>query len=173
MGCALALTWKDINFETKEIRIVKAISRGKDSKLYLKTTKNGVLRTISIDDQTLYLLSTWKSEQRKIYLKNGFNTANKKQLIFSNKYNSFIQPVQTQKWLNKVLFNYKLPPITTHGLRHTHCSLLFEAGATIKEVQERLGHTDVKTTMDIYTHVTKKTKAGTIEKFDTFMKSSL
>ena len=46
--------------------------------------------------------------------------------------------------------------ITAHGLCHTHCSLLFEAGASIKEVQFRLGHRDVKTTLDVYAHVTKK-----------------
>ena len=48
----------------------------------------------------------------------------------------------------------ELKPIAPHGFRHTHASLLFEAGATIKEVQERLGHKDAKTTLNIYTHVT-------------------
>ena len=169
-----ALTWGDINFDSNEIRINKAISRGKNCPLYLKITKNGVIRTISIDNETIALLTKWRLEQRKSYLKKGLNTSNKKQLVFSNKDNTFIQPVQTQKWLKKVLLkNNNLPTITTHGLRHTHCSLFFEAGATIKEVQERLGHTDVKTTLEIYTHVTKKTKASTIEKFDTFMKGSL
>lgn len=44
-------------------------------------------------------------------------------------------------------------------LHHTHCSLLFEAGASIKEVvQDRLGHSYVKTTLNIYTHVTKKSQ---------------
>lgn len=136
-GEVLALTWNDINFECNEVRINKAISRGKDCQLYLKTTKNGVIRTITIDDKSMSLLTQWKSEQRKAYLKKDFNTENKKQLVFSNKNNDFIQPVQTQKWLNRVLKKYKLPHITTHGLRHTHCSLLFEAGAGIKEVQER------------------------------------
>lgn len=168
-GEMLALTWQDINFEENEVRINKAISRGKDCQLYLKTTKNGVVRKIKMDTQTMSLLSLWKLQQHKTYLAKGINTSTKKQLVFSNKFNSFIQPVQTQKWLNKVLKKYQLPFITTHGLRHTHCSLLFEAGASIKEVQERLGHTDVKTTMDIYTHVTKKTKASTVEKFDTYM----
>nr|WP_255512461.1 tyrosine-type recombinase/integrase [Kurthia sp. Dielmo] len=59
--------------------------------------------------------------------------------------------------------------MTAHGLRHTHCSLLFEAGASIKEVQFRLGHRDVKTTLDIYTHVTKKAKSETINKFTNFL----
>ncbi|WP_312128497.1 tyrosine-type recombinase/integrase [Lysinibacillus capsici] len=170
-GEVLALTWNDINFERSDIRINKAISRGKDCQLYLKTTKNGVVRTIKMDETSMSLLLKWKFQQSKIYLEKGINTSNKKQLVFSNKHNRFIQPVQTQKWLHKVIDKYKLQPITTHGLRHTHCSLLFEAGASIKEVQERLGHTDVKTTMDIYTHVTKKTKASTIEKFDAYINS--
>lgn len=170
-GEVLALTWNNINFERNEIRINKAISRGKDCQLYLKTTKNGVVRTIKMDQTSMSLLSKWKLQQSKTYLEKGINTSNKKQLVFSNKHNRFIQPVQTQKWLHKVIDKYKLQPITTHGLRHTHCSLLFEAGASIKEVQERLGHTDVKTTMDIYTHVTKKTKASTIEKFDAYINS--
>ena len=45
--------------------------------------------------------------------------------------------------------------ITAHGFRHTHASLLFESGANIKEVQERLGHSTSKMTLDIYTHVTQ------------------
>lgn len=58
-----------------------------------------------------------------------------------------------------------------HGFRHTHCSLLFEAGATIKEVQDRLGHSDIKTTINIYAHVTKKAKTDTAEKFARFINS--
>lgn len=44
--------------------------------------------------------------------------------------------------------------IKVHGFRHTHASLLFEAGASFKEVQSKLGHSDIKTAMDIYTHIT-------------------
>lgn len=90
---------------------------------------------------------------------------NKNQLIFSNTKNEFLQLVQVQKWMYSVQKKYKLKHVSLHGLRHTHCSLLFEAGASIKEVQDRLGHSDVKTTLDIYTHVTKKAKEGAIQKF--------
>ncbi|WP_309501258.1 tyrosine-type recombinase/integrase [Lysinibacillus sphaericus] len=64
---------------------------------------------------------------------------------------------------------YKLGTITTHGLRHTHCSLLFEAGASLKEVQDRLDHSDVQTTMNIYAHVTKKAKEEAIQKFASYL----
>lgn len=91
------------------------------------------------------------------------------QLIFSNSKNEFIQPVQVEKWMYSVIKKHSLKKITPHGLRHSHCSLLFEAGASIKEVQDRLGHTDVKTTMDIYTHVTKKAQEGAIQKFVSYL----
>ncbi|MDG4521186.1 site-specific integrase [Streptococcus suis] len=71
--------------------------------------------------------------------------------------------------LRCILKKYDLPYITPHGFRHTHCSLLFEAGASIKEVQERLGHEDIKTTMNIYAHVTENTKEKTAEKFAKFL----
>ncbi|MFP5303862.1 tyrosine-type recombinase/integrase, partial [Cobetia sp. SIMBA_158] len=62
-----------------------------------------------------------------------------------------------------------LHPITVHGFRHTHASILFEAGATVKEVQVRLGHRDIKTTMNIYTHVTKTVKERTAELFQSYI----
>ena len=157
-GEALALTWSDVNFETNEIRINKAISRGKNNQLYVKSTKTGVSRTIKMDEKTMSVLDEWRKIQKQEYLALGFNTSKSKQLVFSNEQNEFLQPTKTRKWILHVQNKYDLDTITTHGLRHTHCSLLFEAGASLKEVQDRLGHSDVKTTMDIYTHVTKKAK---------------
>ncbi|WP_230199492.1 tyrosine-type recombinase/integrase [Bacillus testis] len=66
--------------------------------------------------------------------------------------------------------NPGLPQINVHAFRHTHASLLFAAGASIKDVQARLGHTDIQTTMDIYTHVTDEAKEKTAEMFQKYMK---
>ena len=60
-------------------------------------------------------------------------------------------------------------PITIHRLRHTHPSLLFEASSTIKDVQVRLGHNDIQTTMNIYTHVTNAEKEKVAHLFGNFM----
>ncbi|WP_342544896.1 site-specific integrase [Lysinibacillus sp. FSL K6-4013] len=165
---AFALQWKDIDFESQEIRITKAVKRG-ESGLYLGPTKNGESRTIKADEKTVSLLKLWRIEQAKIYKAKGSNTNNKKQLVFSNELNVIQDPNKTVQWLSSFLQKYDLDYITAHGLRHTHCSLLFEAGATIKEVQFRLGHKDVKTTLDVYAHVTKKAKAETIDKFTNFI----
>ncbi|CAM5199351.1 Integrase-like protein OS=Ureibacillus acetophenoni OX=614649 GN=SAMN05877842_10534 PE=4 SV=1 [Ureibacillus acetophenoni] len=165
---AFALMWKDINFINDEIRINKAVARGKQG-LYLGPTKNGLPRTIKMDATTMQLLKNWKKQQAKECLQYGYNTMRKNQLVFPNTNNDLHEPNKTYRWLKLVLDKYNLESITTHGLRHTHCSLLFEAGATIKEVQYRLGHKDVKTTLDVYAHVTKKAKAETIDKFEKYL----
>ena len=162
---ALALTWNDLNLVENELTINKAIGRGKNTQLYKKSTKTGKGRTIKIDDSTVNILKEWNKQQKQHYFKLGINTLQKNQLVFSNKLNAYIQPGQVQKWMYSVQNKYHLKHVSPHGLRHTHCSLLFEAGASIKEVQDRLGHSDVKTTLDIYTHVTKKAKEGAIQKF--------
>lgn len=170
-GEALALTWADINFKENTLSINKTLTRGDNARLIVlppKTRKSA--RTISIDPFTMGLLKQWRSQQKIDYMKFGFNTLKPEQLLFSNLSNEWIQPTRPRKWLLQV---YKAHPelkqITTHGLRHTHCSLLFEAGASIKEVQDRLGHNDVKVTMNIYAHVTQQKKEETALRFADFM----
>lgn len=167
-GEVFGLRWSDIDFETLEIRITKAVKRGENG-LYLGTTKTGKPRTIKIDQETMELIKLWRIEQEVFFSAKKINTRTKKQLVFTNTFNALQDPNKTVLWLSDLLKKNKLEHITTHGLRHTHCSLLFEAGASIKEVQYRLGHSDVKTTLEIYAHVTEKTKAGTIDKFTAFL----
>ena len=168
-GEALALTWEDIDFKNSEITISKALGQGKGQKLYAKSTKTGTTRTIKMDEATIAILKEWKNKQRQAYLMLGYSTLTKQQLIFSNTCNSFIQPAKTNDWVKSILRNTELPYVSTHAFRHTHCSLLFEAGATIKSVQDRLGHSDVKTTMDVYAHVTASAKEDAIQKFQSYL----
>lgn len=168
-GEAFALTWNDLNFTTNELRINKALSQGKNNRLYVGPTKTGEARTIKMDDDTMAILKEWKKKQKQDYLMLGFNTMQPKQLVFSNEKNQYLQLTKTSKWINHVQKKYNLHKITTHGLRHTHCSLLLEAGVSIKEVQDRLGHSDVQTTMNIYAHVTQKAKEEAIMKFANYI----
>ncbi|MGG3449761.1 site-specific integrase [Domibacillus aminovorans] len=167
---ALALTWNDVNFKEKEIRVNKALARGENNRLYVKTTKTKAsVRTIQMDEKTMEILLEWRAKQKIDYFKLGFNTLQPQQLLFSNANNELLQPTKTRKWILQIQKKYNLELITTQGLRHTHCSLFFEAGATIKEVQERLVHSDIQTTMNIYAHVTEKAKEEAIQRFSDYM----
>lgn len=112
-----------------------------------------------------YLIK-WRSIQRKTYLKNVVNTNSKEQLVFTTFPDNKLYIGSTvNDWLNTLERKYKFDHITVHGFRHTHCSLLFEAGTPIQVVKEQLGHKNISTTMDIYTHVTKKSKEEVAQKF--------
>lgn len=172
-GEALALTWKDINFMKGTVTIDKTLSLDVNNKLVIQTPKtSNSYRDISLDADTISILREWRSRQKENYLLLGFNTSDDSQLIFSNTKNEFLTLSKPRKWLMVVQEKMDLAypdksfnKITTHGFRHTHCSLLFEAGATIPEVQDRLGHSDVQTTMNIYAHVTEKSKDKVADKF--------
>lgn len=55
------------------------------------------------------------------------------------------------------------------GTRHTHTSLLIEAGVGLKEIQQRLGHTDIQTTMNIYAHMTDNMEEKASHQFSKLM----
>ena len=61
--------------------------------------------------------------------------------------------------------------LTPHSLRHTHTSLLAEAGVGLAEIMDRLGHKDDATTKAVYLHVTKTMKKEASDKFSELMKS--
>jgi integrase len=95
----------------------------------------------------------------------GFNTMSPNQFILTNMKNTPLYPSGVNRWIKTILDRYDLPKITLHGFRHTHATLLLESGASIKEVQERLGHNNVSTTMDIYAHVVAERREESGEKF--------
>lgn len=143
----LALKWNDINFEEQTINITKTLVEvdAPNQKLSFDTiskkvitesdtTKNNTHRVIQIDDNTLAVLKECRTFQRQYFLKKGMNTLNPDQLVFSNEKNKWIELHSPYHAIKRIVKRDNLNHMTTHGLRHTHCSLLFEAGRTITEV---------------------------------------
>ncbi|WP_413774830.1 site-specific integrase [Cytobacillus firmus] len=71
---------------------------------------------------------------------------------------------------NRIIKEAGVPKIRIHDIRHTHATLMLEAGASLKEVQERLGHSSIKITGDIYAHVTPRMQEKSVQKFSEFMR---
>ena len=170
-GEALALTWRDINFVDKTITINKTVSCDTKGQLIITTPKTrNSNRTIQIDDNTLHSLKQWRTEQARYLIGLAYRPMQQEQLIFANlKNNSINNTVYPTLLLKRICQKHQLKEIKVHGFRHTHCSLLFEAGVPMKDVKERLGHTDIKTTMNIYTHVTKNSKEQSAQLFANYV----
>jgi integrase len=63
------------------------------------------------------------------------------------------------------------PELTPHSLRHTHTSLLAEAGVSLEQIMKRLGHTDDQISKNVYLHITQEMKKEASQKFAELMRS--
>lgn len=168
-GEALALKWSDIDFENKKITVNKTAVRinGKQS-LQTPKTKNSK-RVISIDPNTLSILKSWKKDQIKIYFKNGKYFEGDENFIFTSQRAEWVHIHNFIRYFKRFIADHKLKPITPHGLRHTHASLLFSAGVEPKNISDRLGHSTVQITLDLYTHITEEQRTDTVDKLLEYM----
>lgn len=128
------------------------------------------VRTITIDPLLIELLIMHKNEQDLIARNNSPFYVNNDFIFTTNEgYPKTIKSIATR--LDRILKKTSIEKnITPHSFRHTHTSLLIEANVHIKEIQERLGHSDINTTMDIYAHMTKNVKKEASTKFSNLMK---
>ena len=156
-GEILGLQWRSVSFKDNHINIMQTLASGKDNRLYLEQpkTKNSK-RIVSLDKQTMAVLKHWKKEQRKMMFQLGYNTMNDEQLVFSNIENSFLQVSKPRKWMLQTIHKNNLKEISIHGFSHTHATLLLEAGVSPKVISERLGHSSIQITLDLYSHVTEE-----------------
>ena len=154
-GEILALEWNDWTDNTLDIN--KAITRGFTGEEIGNTKTVSSNRLISLDKKTKNILKKWRKQNP--------NT----KYIFENEFKKPIPSTLPRKWLIKIVEGSDLRPIKIHGFRHTHASLCFDAGMTLKQVQHRLGHSDLKTTMNVYTHITKQAKDDIGERFANYI----
>ena len=98
------------------------------------------IRTIEINDETLAILIRYTSSSKTVFDTN----------------------------LSTLNHNLKKKKLTTHMFRHTNVALLVEAGVPIKVISERLGHSNINVTLEVYTHVTKNMRNDLREKLDKF-----
>lgn len=162
-GEMVGLTRKDFNFESNTVTINKTWGYLKRHPEGFGPTKNEQSnRTIKMDGQTMrHFKELFKTTPTNIH-----------QLVFyspSSKY-KVISNTNANKLLKKTLLELGITPISIHGLRHTHASVILYKKVSIHYVSERLGHGDIDTTLKQYTHVIKelreKDELGTVNTFE-------
>lgn len=77
-----------------------------------------------------------------------------------------MHPDTISKWFPKFLRRHNLPQIPFHGIRHTNATILNNLGLPVKTISSRLGHANVSTTMDIYSHYLKSADKEASEKLE-------
>ena len=174
IGEILGLKWSDIDFKNNELHVNRSLQKAaiyEDDKIVryevqetTPKTKNS-LRTIPVPQNIIKKLIAHKKEQNELILLLQ-EEYDKKNYVFCNKLGNPIEDKRPGRNLKTILTSISIEPIKFHALRHTYATRLFEAGIPPKTVQHLMGHSDIETTMNIYTHVMKEQKLEAIEKIN-------
>lgn len=177
-GELCALKWRDIDFEEQTISISKTYynptNNRKEYKLLTPKTPTAV-RIIDIDETVINELSKHKLAQKQTMMKYR-DIYHDEDFVFASMnedlpgYPLYIKKIENRmrRLLRIAELNSKLTP---HSLRHTHTSLLAQAGVSLPQIMERLGHKDEDTTKNVYLHVTKEMKKEASQKFKELMEN--
>lgn len=166
-GELLALEWTDVDFEENVIHIRKSISLERAGKIFEKGTKNEEERIVDMPSWYMDELKKYRKKWReeKLVIMDRWEGGDR-EYIFHAGFGKPFYPSWITHWWADFLSRHGLRKIRLHDLRHTSATMLIEAGAPLKAIQERLGHKQYQTTADIYAHVTKKASKGLAETID-------
>lgn len=182
-GELIPLLWSDIDFNAKTISVSKSvesidgkfsIKRGAKSEagnrvVYIPEKLVNYLKTVDRNNNMLVCPSahgkmhtsdSWKSMWESYLNELNFKYGDFDKIIDFNKPKSRFAPVKIP---------FVIPRFTAHWLRHTYITMLYLAGVDVLTAKEQAGHSDIKVTMEIYTHLDKQHKQHQISKLDDYL----
>lgn len=161
IGEACAVEWSDIDLINGTINIDKTYSK---SIRRLSTTKSkSGTRIISIDKDTVNLLKLYQIRQRQLFHEVEGGAP---EVVFSTPTRKYFHTFVRQNALDKTCKEAGISRFTFHAFRHTHASLLLNAGISYKELQYRLGHSNIAMTLDVYSHLSKDKEKEAVSYFE-------
>ena len=149
----LGLTWNNIDFNDFTITIDKITVRDKGQVILKEPKTESSIRTISAPKEIILLIKQLKKDRLAAKLR---GEKSHRELIFYDKnLNPIAQDVLSKKF-RYFLQENNLKHIRFHDLRHSHVTMLIDAKVPIKVISERVGHSNVNTTLNIYSHALRE-----------------
>ena len=149
IGEALALEWSDIDLKKGIISISKTLNRYQETNT--PKSKAG-LREIDIDKATVSLLKQYKKRQQV----QSWQLGRSEGIVFTPFTTKYAYACLLRKRLQSHFKGAGVPDISFHGFRHTHATIMLYAGIEAKDLQYRLGHSNISMTLNTYVHATKE-----------------
>jgi len=167
-GELLGFTWDDVHLDGGYLRVTKQLAETHDG-LELTEPKTATSkRRIDLSAEAVTVLKN----HRKAQMKSG--APNRHNLVFPNEIGGFIDRNDfTKRVFKPMLTKAELPDCTFHSLRHAGNSLLAQAGAPLKVLQQRLGHSTASTTLQTYTHLAASDGQAAASTLGTLLASGL
>ncbi len=157
-GEAIALNKKDVDLQNSVIHVAKTYDP--NNHIVGPAKNNNSIDDVVIQPQLADVIRRINDMIRRQQVEYGYRSP----LFLSNKKGDYINYFTYNTYFRNCTKKFIGRPLSSHSLRHTHASLLFEAGFSLDEVSRRLRHGSSKITHDVYIHVTKKLKEKDAEK---------
>lgn len=171
-GEALGLQFGDLAAKYTHLRVKRAwCSAG--SEHYVSAPKGTHARQIDLLPSTRAALRRHRAAQIRFRRRNKLPPVRSSDFIFIRETGDPLRPSAVTRRFRRLVRDAGLPDIRLHDLRHTHASHLLEAGANLKAVQERLGHSDPDTTLKIYMHLLPTIQAEAIKTLTRFYSAAM
>lgn len=152
-GEAFALKWGNIDFKNKTVTIKHTVTRNEEGNWFVGPPKSDAgIRTLPLPTSLETALNDWKEEAL-------YNID--EDFVFPKPNGDYYTTSASSSWLRAFFKKHpEMHRITPHGLRHTLATIIYYGNDKVdpKDVQYLLGHSDVKTALDIYTHITEQNK---------------
>lgn len=161
-GEIMGLRWEKVDFENNRIRVDRALLYTKSQGVYEGKTKTGDCRLLPLPAETMQLLRQHKREQLRLQLANGDRWIHTG-YVFTQDNGDHMNPDSITDWLYNFSDRHGLPHINPHAFRHTVASVLLANGTDIVTVSKQLGHANVNTTENFYSHIIEENKAKASE----------
>lgn len=162
-GEVLGLRFIDVDEKNSTFRIVQTLENtGKAFKKGAKTQAGN--RSVSVDKRTMRKVLALK-EKYEAEKKASGKTYKDSGLVIRTSIGTFLSPRNLLRDFYKAIKKADVKRIKYHDLRHTHASMLLKQGVNPKIVSERLGHANIRITLDCYSHLLPNMQKDTAEAF--------
>ena len=149
----LALRWKDIDLVLATLSVVQVMHRLRDKSFIFQEPKTAKSRRqVDLSPTAVIALRSYREQVERTATALGTELSGD-QLVFSKLDGSPLVPATVSRAFLEIARKAGLSGIRFHVLRHTHATLMLKENVNPKIVQERLGHSSIMVTMDIYSHV--------------------
>jgi integrase len=167
------LRWQDIDFNAKTMTICNTVTMIGEKREQERTKSAASHRTLTLIDSTIPILRAIRRkqlEQRMLLGSEYYVDEKGYEHVCVWPDGKPISPHYVSAHFKAILKKNGLPDIRFHDLRHTAGSLLLESGASIKQVQEFMGHEQSSTTLDIYAHTSPESRKDTAARLGSVLK---
>lgn len=162
-GEIVGLKWDRVNWADSSIRIDTTLLYTPDRGVYESTTKTGAERTIKLPKETMELLRQYRLWQLETRLANG-DRWKETPYVFTGESGGSMAPDTLSGYLSRFEKKYSLPHNHAHKFRHSMASVLYFSGADPVSISKRLGHAQVSTTQNIYSHLIEQADTQSAER---------